>query len=162
MYCSVIRCVGRRGWGGPSGHVQNIGLPQSGFVLEIKPGIGYFVLDNFAMGLRASLEKVGEKEQGSPSFVTSTDFNIGPFLRYYFLRSDKIVNIFSDISYQYGVLRLDNTSSKNSFIFSAGPVAYFNSLVGIEFLVSYSTHKYTNIKGRNNTIMLGLGLQVHL
>ena len=50
----------------------------------------------------------------------------------------------------------------NSFSFAAGPVLYFNSSVGLEFLVGYSTVKYLHIEGSDNTLQAVIGLQVHL
>ncbi len=51
---------------------------------------------------------------------------------------------------------------KNTFAFSTGAVAFFNSSVGIEFLISYTNYKFTTIAGNNGILQMGLGLQVHL
>ena len=139
---------------------ENFGVPHKYYSLQIKPNIGYFFVDKFAAGLKVGINKEGEKANNY------TDFNVGPFIRYYFLHPEKKINILTEANYQYGFLGIplsNNTStSKNSFALSAGPVFYFNTSVGLEFLVSYSTYKFSGIKGSNNTIMFGLGLQVHL
>jgi len=141
---------------------ENYGEPHTYHNLKVNPSVGYFFIDRFAAGLKAGISREGQKGYGN----SYTDFNIGPYIRYYFLDPEKNVNIFSETMYQYGFVGSlsgdNNSTSKNTFALSAGPVIYFNSVVGIEFLVSYSTYKFAGTKGSNNTIMFGIGLQVHL
>lgn len=140
---------------------ENYGVPHNAYNLQVRPNVGYFFIDKLAAGIKTGIGKTGAK--GGPNY---TDFNIGPFFRYYFLNQDKNVNIISEGMYQYGfegsVSGSNNSTSKSTFAFSAGPVIYFNTVTGLEFLISYSTYKFSGIKGSNNTIMIGLGLQVHL
>lgn len=140
---------------------ENYGATHTAYNLQIKPNIGYFFIDKLAAGIKTGIGKTGQK--GGTNY---TDFNIGPFFRYYFLNQDKNVNILSEGMYQYGfegsLSGSNNSTSKSTFTFSAGPVIYFNTVVGLEFLISYSTYKFSGIKGSNNTVMVGLGLQVHL
>lgn len=140
---------------------ENYGVPHISYSLQIRPNVGYFFIDKFAAGIKTGIGKTGAK--GGPNY---TDFNIGPFFRYYFLNQDKNVNIFSEGMYQYGfegsLSSSNNSTPKSTFVFSAGPVIYFNTVVGLEFLISYSTFKFSGIRGSNNTVIVGLGLQVHL
>lgn len=143
---------------------ENYGPSQVGYRFNINPNIGYFVADKFAVGTKASFGKEGYKTPGTQGYNKYSDFNIGPYFRYYFLNTEKYINILLEAMYQYGIEKGNQnaTASKNTFAFSAGPVLYFNTVVGLEFLVSYSTSKFSGIKGSNNIVMLGIGLQVHL
>lgn len=143
---------------------DNYGPPQVGYRFNINPNIGYFVADKFAVGLKTSIGKEGYKTPGTQGYNKYSDFNIGPFLRYYFLKTETNINILSEAIYQYGFEKgnQNDPASKNTFVFSAGPVLYFNTVVGMEFLVSYSTSKFSGIKGSNNNVMIGIGLQIHL
>lgn len=138
----------------------NYGQPHTAYNLQIKPNIGYFFIDKLSAGLRANISKVGDRDR-SQSY---TDFNIGPYLRYYLLKTDKLINVVTEAGYLYGFEKgsTPEKTSKNSFSFSAGPVIYFNNVVGFEMLLSYSTYKFSNLAGSNNTVMVGIGLQVHL
>ncbi len=139
---------------------ENYGASHTSYNFQVKPNIGYFIIDNLAAGVKVGVGKIGDK-----GLRTSyTDFNFGPFCRYYFLNSEKNVNVIAEGGYQYGFEKGTTPLkiSKNTFTLSAGPVVYFNTVVGLEFLISYSTYKFSGIKGSNNTIMFGLGLQIHL
>lgn len=92
---------------------------------------------------------------------------MGPFIRYYFLKPENRANILVESSYQYQFRKdispgSDSKLSANIFMISAGPVIYFNSSVGVEFTIGYSSQKYSGITGSNNTIQTSIGLQVHL
>lgn len=117
-------------------------------------------MDKLTAGLQANISKIGNAS-GNTSY---TDFNIGPFIRYYILGTERHANIITEASYLYGFEKgsRPGKTSKNTFSFSAGPVIYFNNVVGLEMLVSYSTYKFSGFNGSNNTIMFGVGLQVHL
>ena len=99
---------------------------------QISPLVGYFVKDKFAIGLRPSLM------YGSNTVANSnTIVKVGPFIRYYFLKTENIFNLFAESRYEYG----SNTGKGqgagqrlNTFSFSGGPVLYFNTSVGLEFI----------------------------
>lgn len=137
--------------------------------IQIVPDIGYFFADKLVAGLKSNINKQGTKLTGDSSgYNRYTDFNIGPFVRYYFLRKDKIINLLAEGDYEYGfnASSIGETkgehTSKNTLAISAGPVAYFNSSVSLEFLMGYSSEKFVHFRGRNNTIKLSLGLQFYL
>lgn len=146
------------------------------FNISLSPNIGYFIKDRFAAGLRPSLiwgkGKAGDAVAldgsivgGGPK-ITQFRFVAGPFTRYYFLDAEKPFNILIEAAYQYGTSNVKPANAKIS-IFSAaiGPVIYFNSVVGMEFLLGYtSTANNTEgyHKSSRHSIQLGVGLQVHL
>lgn len=72
--------------------------------------------------------------------------------------------MFSEFAYSFGYSgnKLHEKFKINSFSFSAGPVLYFNTSVGIEFLLNYTTENYIGISGRSHRIGFGTGLQIHL
>jgi len=122
---------------------------------QISPTIGYFLKDKFALGLRPSLS------YGSNTIAnSSTAFNVGPFARYYFLNSEKIFNLFCEGSYSYGTI--SGGQKLNTYAFNAGPVLYFNSAVGLEFILGYSVSKVIGFKGNNTAMQAGIGFQFHL
>lgn len=127
---------------------------------QISPSIGHFILDKFAVGLRPSFT------YGKNNLVASgkaqTIFSIGPFVRYYFLQPDRPFNLLTEGSYSYATLNRASESKQHTFYFAAGPVLYFNTTVGLEFTIGYSTTKVVSFSGSNNVIRFGLGFQIHL
>lgn len=137
--------------------------------INLAPDIGYFFIDKFAGGIRLSFYNNHIKFIGTTNnnFTTFRNYSIGPFVRYYFLPVDNPYNILTEISYQFGNEKIETTNSTgntstNIISFSAGPVIYFNSSVGIEFLLDYSSTGTSGNKGRANSIGVGIGLQIHL
>jgi hypothetical protein len=123
--------------------------------IQLSGSVGHFIFDKFAAGIRPSLS------YGSNNIThASTVFNIGPFVRYYLLRKESTVNILADAGYLYGTLSGNNSS--NTYTVSIGPVVYFNTSVGLEFLIGYSTTKIPGYDGSNNKIQVGVGFQFHL
>lgn len=116
--------------------------------------------DNFVVGFKPSYT------YGSNSIAnTNSIIKIGPFVRYYFLKSENILNLFAEGSYGYGSItgKGQNQGQKlNTFSFSGGPVLYFNSSVGLEFTIEYSRTKIIGFSGNNNEIKFGIGFQFHL
>ena len=146
---------------------------------QIAPNIGYFFIDKFAGGLKLSFANSRNKNISNGAGYNlgkNNSYGFGPFFRYYFLDTDKQFNILIDGSYQFqierggGVSSTGNTSipvpitqyTKNTFSIAAGPVIYFNSSVGLEFLIGYTTSNYVQNKSSVNSVQVGLGFQIHL
>jgi hypothetical protein len=160
-----------------SGMVTNtLGIQKSTYTnIALSPNVGYFIIDKLAGGLRARFSsdkyKYGEVINGgipvaSGGVSNIKRFDIGPFVRYYFLNKEKQSNIFAEINYLYGYINIKpEKGSSNTFSFNAGPVIYFNSSVGIEFTLGYIS-KIEKIKGvreeTKNSFQAGIGLQIHL
>ncbi|MCO5237936.1 MAG: hypothetical protein M9904_14575 [Chitinophagaceae bacterium] len=127
---------------------------------QITPLVGYFLWDKFAAGLNPSLTYVSNNV-GS----TNTIINIGPFIRYYFLNEENIINLFAESGYAYGSITgkgQEKGQHLNTFSFSGGPVIYFNSSVGLEFIIAYNTTKAVGFSGNNSKLQFGIGFQIHL
>jgi hypothetical protein len=138
--------------------------------IDISPNIGYFLADKFAVGLKTTITSI----KGDFSVVggvgtggsNTQRYSLGLFSRYYFLEKEKQTNILVDVNYQTGIIRGLGKGAINSFSISTGPVVYFNSSVGIEFLVGYiaEKEKYTSeiFSEQNNGFQFSIGLQIHL
>lgn len=129
----------------------------TGFSINVAPDIGYFIIDKFATGLKTNLTYNRVRYYGN--YSKGTDLGFGPFLRYYFLSTGNRVNIFAESAYEYTIDF--HGHYRNDFSFSAGPVIYFNTSVGLEFTVNYDTFKGT-YSGSANTFSFGIGFQIHL
>ena len=138
--------------------------------IDISPNVGYFIAHKFALGLKTTLSSLrGDWTATSGTGATNTQrYLYGAFGRYYFLEAEKQTNILVDASYQTGIIRglNDTKGTLNNFSISAGPVIYFNSSVGIEFLLGYATdiEKYSSQvqTEKRNGLQFSVGLQIHL
>jgi len=135
---------------------------QKTFILNISPDVGYFFAQRFAVGLRPELQ-YWKGTTAYPPDNSQTVYKVGPFARYYFLAEDKPINLLLESSYQYSFTKTNASKNKsNTFSFFGGPVIYFNSSVGMEFLLGYSTSSFSNNDGTESTVRFGIGIQVHL
>lgn len=128
--------------------------------IDIRPFIGYFLKDRFAIGVDPSLAFASNNVLNTNTIIT-----IGPFFRCYFLDPDNRVNLFAETGYDYGSITGKGQGKGqhlNTFLFSGGPVIYFNTSVGLEFIITYSTTKVVGFSGNNNKIQFGIGFQIHL
>jgi hypothetical protein len=138
--------------------------------VQLKPNLGYFLIDKFAIGARLGYEGTFFEDYGYGA-TKSNSFFVGPFVRYYFLKPEKVVNVFVENSYTLGetyyrgaIEYQNNSRLEKTYSFMAGPVVYFNSSVSMEFTLQYSS---TDIKSEevdltNNKFQVGLGLQIYL
>jgi len=144
----------------------DIGITEDILSIGIQPKIGYFFIDKFTAGLLINSSYYNVKASTSRSF--HSEYGFGPFLRYYFLKEDTRTNIFAETSYQYIFLKSNTGNGNhsnyklNSYSFSAGPVIYLNTTVGLEFTVGYTVKKYIDYSDYSNNLLVGLGLQIHL
>ena len=141
--------------------------------IDLSPNIGYFVADKLAFGIRSTFSSLkGEvtsvTDGGSGLSTNSQRFTIGSFGRYYLLSTDNRTNIVTEASYQVGQVRLLGGVYKGKLkaaSFSAGPVIYFNSSVGIEFVLGYN-YTLEDIENANRDekkgFQIAIGFQIHL
>jgi hypothetical protein len=161
-------------------HTNDLGLQSIRYTnIQLSPAIGYFFVDKFVGGLKLSFATSRDKvisDGAGYNLAKNNSYGFGPFLRYYFLGTNKQFNILIDGSYQYQIERGGGVSSsgstpipvpitqytKNTFSIAAGPAIYFNSSVGLEFLIGYTTTKYVQNKSSIKSVQVGLGFQIHL
>ena len=142
--------------------------------VALSPSVGYFIIDKLAIGIKPSFS------WSKSDYVRTISGNVsggkgnnswlylGPFGRYYLLRKDNNYNILVDASYSYGIQSNFGAKSghSNSFRFMTGPEFYFNSSVGIELLVGYSSRKDSFYDIGQSQYYRGflttIGFQIHL
>ena len=138
---------------------------QEGSGLNLTSNIGYFPIDKFAVGLTPSF--VFNNPEGSNN--NSIGYGIGPFVRYYFLKVENRINLFSQVEYQYGngYSNGKKTSNNKNYNFRVGPSIFFNSSVALEFTLEYqlSDNNYLSGSGSQSKFTnfnIGVGFQIHL
>jgi hypothetical protein len=134
--------------------------------IDLSPNVGYFIADKLAFGLRPTFSSLKGKVTTPGGIATNVQrYWIGPVGRYYLLEEGKQTNIVMDVSYQFGTLGGISKGSLSSFSAMAGPVIFFNSSVGLEFLLGYSRSK-DDVEGYqkqiNSGFQIAAAFQVHL
>jgi hypothetical protein len=135
--------------------------------IDLSVPVGYFVADKLAFGLKPTFSSI-KGEITTPGGLTTNvqRYWIGPFGRYYILNMENQYNIVTEASYQFGLYNFKGQGGNlRNFSVLAGPVIYFNTSVGIEFLLGYSYSKEDIEQGNKETrsgFQIGLGLQIHL
>ena len=144
-------------------YINTVAASYSQIDIRISPMIGYFIIDKLPVGIRPGFSYT--KTTLGTDYVGTRTFNMGPFVRYYFLPLESRVNLLSEVSYQRQISKLKDNPvvSRNGLSVLAGPVLYFNTSVAMEFTVGYSIGKFVGDAGsRNRTIQAGIGVQVYL
>lgn len=139
--------------------------------VDISASIGYFVIDKLSAGLRPTFSSFKGESSGGGS-TNNYKIAVGPFLRYYFLNTEKQFNLLADLSYQFGVNKnsggLNDKGKYNVFSAMGGTEIFFNSTVGIEFLFGYSQklitidNPSTASKSNKTGFQASIGFQIHL
>lgn len=144
-----------------SGEIQN---QSRGTRLNFNSRIGYFPIDKFAVGLTSRFSYNMPKDRDN-----TIGFGIGPFVRYYFLKPDKIINLFTHIEYQFsnGFSKGEKLDRSNFFNLKAGPSIFFNSSVALEVTLGYEFSNNIVLRGSStetkfNSFNIGVGFQIHL
>ena len=126
--------------------------------IGINPNAGIFVANNFAVGANFLIDYAKSGD------VKSTDFGIGPFLRYYFLNGTVKPLIHASFRYLSSKVKAPTFSSTNNgsnFLIAGGVALFINENVAIEMLSGYSRTKYKDFDGSGG-FNLGIGFQVYL
>lgn len=130
--------------------------------LILTSSIGYFFADKLSGGIGFSFNFVEPFER-----INSQNYSFAPFLRYYFLDSDKLVNIFSQVNYHIGFGKngVGISNKTHGYGIKFGSALFFNSSVAMEFSLNYNRSKNT-LDDDNARIskqfLIGLGFQIHL
>ncbi|MFT3946269.1 MAG: hypothetical protein QM763_04775 [Agriterribacter sp.] len=138
--------------------------------INLAANIGYFFIDKFVAGLRPGINSIKSRGLNSASAGTKEiGFYAGPFVRYYFLNKDRTFNILVDGTYQIGryTTFAGNGTLRNASIF-IGPEIFFNTAVGLEFLLGYQYQKKNIENGQQGFnderrgLQISVGFQIHL
>jgi hypothetical protein len=131
----------------------------SGNGFRINPDIGFFFIDKLAGGIQLSLS------YGKPSGNTSNfGYGIQPFVRYYFLEPEKLINVFAEASYGYNISKSEGQKSYygRGYTIKAGPAIFFNDSVALELTANYNSSYLELTENHYNNFTIGIGFQIHL
>lgn len=131
--------------------------------IEIKANTGYFFIDKLQAGIRFSYESFKIKKNSDSNRYW---LKYGGFTRYYFLKTDKLVNIYLDGEYFFGNTAFSDGEFKdnlNGYVISAGPTIFLNNTVAIELGVNYSSTKFKGVNdSTENNLQFSVGFQIFL
>lgn len=140
-------------------------MTHRGLGFNLSADLGYFLKDKFAIGLIPAFGYGNPEGSGNSGY----GFGIGPFLRYYFLKPEKTINIFSHLEYQFnqGYRQGNKSTETQNFNIKAGPAIFFNNSVAMEVTLEYAYGKVTSFSGvrsksKFNDFNIGIGFQIHL
>lgn len=144
---------------------------------NIAPSIGYFLFNNFTLGIGMDYTSSTETRAGEEK-TKDSDLLFGPFARYYFPFDDKA--IFLQANFGFGnsadnltVAGANQNINTNILAIGAGPgfTIFSNDAIGIEALVKYNYARskfdidingvQTTTTTKTNQIALSLGIQVY-
>jgi hypothetical protein len=131
--------------------------PDPSWGIVVNPNIGYFVKDKLVVGSYSSFSL--------SKYSNGYFFRLGPFLRYYFLKPDKKINYFTELSFTYSIHFIKNSENTSTYGYNIKPgIVYFlNDVVALEASLKYF---YGKAPDANNIIskglIFGIGLQIHL
>ncbi len=138
-----------------SAQLKDNNMTSSSIGLELRPNLGLFVIDKFALGITPLFAY--NKTENNSSVIS---YGIGPYARYYFLKPENRINVLTHVGYSYyGNNSTNDTSS--ALDFKAGPVLFFNSSVALEMTLNYNLNNLDS-STKYNIFSLGLGFQIHL
>jgi len=147
------------------------------FNASLSPQGGYFVIDNFAVGLRMPLGLQSISSKAAASSGSEIESNtltyrvgIGPFVRYYFGKSAIRPFVNGGADYQYSRTREKDSFSEqrrvqrqDSYsVFGGAGMAYFISqFVGLETQLSYTYFRSDELN-KYSRLGLTVGLQIYI
>jgi hypothetical protein len=138
--------------------------------ISIAPDLGYFVINQLAVGLRPEFAYYKTKSKVGTTTSTSswTMFSLAPFVRYYFMKSGDKINVFGDASYGFGSSKVKGgeSVSGNYYQVKAGPAIFLTPNTALEFALYYRSlggDANENAAGdRDSHFGLNVGFQIHL
>lgn len=124
---------------------------------KLNPNFGYFVGDNLALGGNLNFDFA---KQGT---VSANEFGIGPFVRYYFGKSDAKPFVVFNGDYLTQTIKTSTdkiSTSGYGFLLGLGFAAFLNRNVAVEGIAGYNYKDYTNVEGAGG-FSLSLGFQLY-
>ena len=133
-------------------------------MLNASCNVGYFIADKIVIGIKPTYNGIWYF-QDNPTVYQSNLLGVGPFVRYYLRDKDEKVNVFSELSYQYGKEwgnHSQRTDYTNRITPMLGCAAFINECIAVEITLGYSSIYYVGFKGANYSVVAGIGFQFHL
>lgn len=138
-------------------------IESKGTSLRMNPNIGYFISDKFAAGLDLTISFANSEGANNSNWA----LGVGPFIRYYILEPDKLINFFGEANFSYslGLSEINKGNYSTLYGLSAGSVLFFNSSVGLELSLNYADTT-SRRDGSTDTSLknffIAIGFQIHL
>jgi hypothetical protein len=127
--------------------------------MQFNSDISYFIIDKLAVGIRPNIMYTAV----SPPIAAGFGLDIGPNIRYYFLNYEKDLNVFSELTYQYGILNSNSDKvQKNIYSGNLGLAYFINSAISLEFSIGYQKVYLSYYSEPSNYIKSGIGFHFHL
>ena len=138
-------------------------------LFSITPKAGYFIIDRLAAGVSvaAAFSHYHYNSQPNPQTFNSSIYGIGPFVRYYFLPTQKPTNILVEVYDLYSTNTATGNSNThtNEYGFAAGPAFFLSPSVALELTLGYYWDKGPTAyptTPTTHTFKTALGFQVYL
>jgi hypothetical protein len=150
--------------------------PDKEFSVNLVPRVGYFVIDNLAVGLDFTLAYNHINSTSGEYISNRTGFGAGPFLRYY-IPANKLLPFAeanysigsSNTKWDYGTIGGERSTKIQQWGLGVGLGIPMGEKVAFDALIGYQSHMYKekednedNIRHIVGTIGLKLGLTVLL
>ncbi len=125
--------------------------------IGLTPNAGAFIIRNLAVGGNVGFDysKLGSNK--------TTDFRVGPFVRYYFTQANVRPIIHGSFNYVNRQIKnvTSNTEKGINFFLGAGAAIFLNDQVSLDALLGYN---HTKLKGfeSNGGFAMTIGFQVYL
>jgi hypothetical protein len=156
--------------GSVSGFLQR----NNSFSISLSPQIGYFVINNLALGTGVTLSYFKSSFDDNTTGVSyrsrTTKAGISPFVRYYFGKSAStrlfthasvdLWRSWSNSSISRRELQID-VNNYSTLRAGVGVVHFITNQVGLEALLSYTPSK-NSTNERNGSLAISVGLQFYL
>jgi hypothetical protein len=133
--------------------------------LSINANMGYFIIDKLQAGVRFGYEDYKFKN-GSSNDADRYWVKYGAYTRYYFLKPEKLINLFIDGEYFFRNNAFSGGQYKDrqdGYSVSLGPTIFFNSSVAMELGINYSSAKVRILSdSTENNLQFTIGFQIFL
>jgi hypothetical protein len=116
--------------------------------MNISPKVGYFVIDNLALGAEVSYTKNSSESNATTTF--------GPFARYYFASLGTSAKLFGQGEAAFGS---EGGESVTQFGVHAGVAYFFNNSIALEGSLGYDNMKVGEAK--SSSFGVNVGFQIH-
>ena len=127
------------------------------FEIDLSPNIGYFFFNKLAVGSQFDfLVSRYKSDTGNSNFET---LFFSPFIKYYFLDNEKILNPFLESSYRFSI---QNENKSKQFSAKGGLAIFVNNSVAYEVFLNYLNYTTQNRYAGSHSLLLGFGIQIHL
>ena len=128
----------------------------------LRPNLGYFVMDQWALGLNLNFESTKIKLDNT-EIGKSNEFGAGLWTRYYILPETKRTNFFGEAGYNIGGYKDDDQEriNYNSYNLGFSMAHFMNAHIAFELGFDFSSKKYEDEDERINRFGLCAGFQMH-